>query len=87
MSSDKEIPAPESKDTGYIPGDDRWTRVRNRFAIMMGRMSHEGRMQWVKARDDRNEESDCKRCEGWRNECLAGSKSALNVAFTRGVVS
>ena len=83
MSSDKAIPAPESKDTGFIPGDDRWTRWRNRFAIMMGRMSPEGQMQYLNARDDRMEESDCKRCEQWRDECLAYSKSALDAAFTR----
>lgn len=53
---------------------------------MMGRMSHEGKSQYLKARDDRMEETDCKNCEKWRDQCLSYSKSALNVTFKWGVV-
>ena len=87
MSSDKPIPAPESKDTGFAPGDDGWTRWRNTFALMMGRLSPEGEKQYLKARDDRMEETDCKNCEKWRDHCLSYSKSALTMGLTRGVVS
>ena len=87
MSSDKPIPAPESKDTGFTPGDDGWTRWRNTFALMMGRLSPEGQKQYLKARDDRMEEKDCKNCEKWRDNCLSYSKSALTIGLTRGVVS
>ena len=86
MASDKPIPAPESKDTGFTPGDDSWTRWRNSFALMMGRLSPEGQRQYLKARDDREEVADCKRCEKWRDYCLSYSKSALNLAFKQGLV-
>lgn len=66
---------PESvKDTGFIPGDDSWTQWRNIFSILTGSMTDEGKEQYRVARDVRNEETDCKRCENQRNYLLQYSK-------------
>ncbi|KAL3488447.1 peptidase M76 family-domain-containing protein [Aspergillus germanicus] len=61
-------PTPENKsDTGFQPGDDTFTHWRNIFAILMGRMTDEGKEQFRVARDLRNETEDCKRCETQRD--------------------
>ena len=62
------------KPTGYIPGDDAWTRWRNWFSILAGKMDQEGLEQYVRARDVRMEEADCKRCEKQRDYLLQYSK-------------
>src|SRR5215471_5017193 len=59
-----------SKDTGFHPGDDAWTQCRNIFSILMGKMTDEGREQFRLARDIRNEQVDCKRCEDRRDYLL-----------------
>lgn len=64
----------EDKSTGYIPGDDDWTRWRNLFAALTGKMSHEGLEQFRIARDIQNEEADCKRCEDSRDYLLKYSE-------------
>jgi len=68
---------PETAEpTGFIPGDDAGTRWRNWFAILTGKMNEKGLQQYVEARDIRNEEADCKRCEKQRDYLLQFSKSA-----------
>ncbi|KAI9879440.1 MAG: Mitochondrial inner membrane protease atp23 [Pleopsidium flavum] len=61
---------PSSKDTGYTPGDDNFSRWRNVFAILTGSMTQEGKELYRVARDERNEEADCKRCEKQRDYLL-----------------
>ena len=75
MSSDESKPAPETQDTGFRPGDDDWTRWRNTFNLLLGRMSEEGMLQYKKARDDRYEEADCRKCEKYRDYLISHSKS------------
>ncbi|QKX58999.1 uncharacterized protein TRUGW13939_06128 [Talaromyces rugulosus] len=58
------------KDTGYTPGDGFFTQVKNILNIVSGRMTTEGKEQFRIARDDRNEEADCKRCEEQRDYLL-----------------
>lgn len=64
-----------SKDTGYTPGDDTFTKWRNIFAILSGSMTDQGKEQFRVDRDERNEESDCKRCEKQRDYLLQYSVS------------
>ncbi|OAX78050.1 mitochondrial inner membrane protease ATP23 [Emergomyces africanus] len=59
--------ATPANDTGFLPGDDTWTQMKNMFSIMTGKMTEEGKEQFLLARDIRNEESDCKRCENQRD--------------------
>jgi len=73
MSDHESGTEPKTKDTGFIPGDDSWTRWRNTFTLLSGGMSPEGRMQYRKARDDRYEEADIKRCEKYRDYLLSYS--------------
>ena len=75
MSNDKNNEAPETRDTGYRPGDDSWTRWRNTFALLSGNLSPEGVRQYQKKRDDRYEEEDCRRCEKFRDHLLSRSTS------------
>ena len=63
-----------STDTGYIAGDDGWTRWRNTFALLLGRMNDEGKAQYRTARDDRWEADDCERCDKYKEHLLAYSK-------------
>ena len=73
MSEDKSNTAPESKDTGFRPGDDAGTRWRNTFTLLTGGMTPEGRQQYRKARDDHHEEADIARCEKYRDYLLSYS--------------
>lgn len=82
--SDESSAAPESKDTGFIPGDDGWTRWRNTFTLLTGGMSPEGKQQYRKARDDHNEETDIARCEKYRDYLLSYSMQTL-LAFRKSV--
>ena len=74
MSSEEIAQSRTSKDTGYIAGDDGWTRWRNTFALLLGRMNDEGKAQYRKARDDRWEADDCERCDKYKEHLLAYSK-------------
>jgi len=75
MSDDESNTEPKT-ETGFIPGDDSWTRWRNTFTLLSGGMSPEGRMQYRKARDDRYEEADIKRCKKYRDYLLSYSMKA-----------
>lgn len=69
-----------SKDTGFTPGDDTWTQMKNMFSILTGNMTEEGKEQFLLARDIRNEESDCKRCEDQRDYLIKYSTFVLSNA-------
>jgi hypothetical protein len=72
------VPSNEKPDTkGFIPGDDTWTQFRNIYSILTGKMSNEGIEQFRVARDTRNEEADCKRCEDQRDYLLQFSESIV----------
>ncbi|KAL8704616.1 MAG: hypothetical protein Q9201_002202 [Fulgogasparrea decipioides] len=67
MPDDQASPAPESnKDTGFELGD-KWGNI---YRLALGRVTDEGRRQWRNARDDRNEEADCAKCEKHRDYLL-----------------
>lgn len=53
----------EKPDTGFVSGDDTWTQFKNIYSILTGKMSPDGIEQFRLARDIRNEEADCKRCD------------------------
>ena len=59
-----------SKDTGYVKGDDTFTRWRNIFAIVSGQMTDQGKEQFRLARDIQFEQQDCRRCESYRDYLL-----------------
>lgn len=61
---------PTTTDTGYIPGNDAWTRWRNTFALLTGQLTDEGRAQYRHDRDTLYEEQDCRRCEKDRDYLL-----------------
>ena len=70
--------AGQSKYTGYVEGGDAYTRWRNWFSILTGKMSEQGLKQYAEARDIRMEEADCKRCEKQRDYLLQYSKFTSN---------
>ncbi|KAI4282592.1 MAG: hypothetical protein L6R35_005362 [Caloplaca aegaea] len=71
MPDDKTSPAPEEqKFTGFVPGNDSKTRWGNYFRYLSGQMTQEGKRQMKIARDDREEEADCARCEKQRDYLL-----------------
>lgn len=72
MSEPSKKPDPNKKD--YIPGGDGFTRWRNTFNLLLGRLSDEGVAQYIKKRDDRFEEEDCRRCEQHRDWLLQYSQ-------------
>ena len=61
---------PTAQDTGYQFTDDPWIRWRNTWRYLTGGLTEEGIKQYQKGRDDRMEESDCKRCEQDRDYAL-----------------
>lgn len=65
---------PDTNKKEYIPGDDGFTRWRNTFNLLLGRLSDEGVAQYIKKRDDRFEEEDCSRCEKHRDWLLQYSQ-------------
>ena len=69
--------ASRSEDTGYTPGEDSTTRWRNWFSLVTGQMTDEGKKQYRNDRDIRHEESDCKRCEKYRDHLLKYSKASI----------
>lgn len=71
--SKSQVPA-DPKDNGFTPGDGFFTQVKNILNIVSGRMTKEGQEQFRIARDDRNEEADCKRCEDQRDYLLRYSE-------------
>lgn len=72
MSEPSKKPEPNKKE--YIPGDDGFTRWRNTLNLLLGRLSDEGVAQYIKKRDDRFEEEDCRRCEQHRDWLLQYSQ-------------
>ncbi|KAL9122607.1 MAG: hypothetical protein Q9187_000839 [Circinaria calcarea] len=69
--------ATDTKDTGYTPGNDGFTRWRNWFSLVTGNMSEQGKELYRVARDQRMEEADCKRCESQRDYLLQYSPVVL----------
>ena len=65
------------ENTGYTPGEDSNTRWRNWFSLLTGQMTDEGKEQYRKDRDIRHEETDCKRCEKYRDHLLKYSETLL----------
>ncbi|KAI4230442.1 MAG: hypothetical protein L6R36_000071 [Xanthoria steineri] len=71
MSDDKASPSPNShEDSGFVPGDDFTAQWINYFRLVFGRMTDDGERQWKKARDLRNEATDCAKCEKHRDYLL-----------------
>ena len=64
----------EPNSTGYTPGDETFTRLRNWFVLLMGNMNQEGIEQYANDIDLRNEEADCKKCEKRRDYLLQYSE-------------
>ncbi|MCJ1360216.1 MAG: Mitochondrial inner membrane protease atp23 [Icmadophila ericetorum] len=75
----------ESKETGYYPGKDSWSRWRNWFSLVSGSMTDEGREQYREARNLRWEEVDCKKCEKDRDYLLQYSTFCLPARRTVGL--
>jgi inner membrane protease ATP23 len=75
MADDERSAASSPKDTGYRPGEDSYSKWRNVFSILTGQMTQEGKEQYRLARDLRNEEADCKRCEKQRDYLFNYSSS------------
>ncbi|KAI9773592.1 MAG: Mitochondrial inner membrane protease atp23 [Geoglossum simile] len=67
MADDERVTRTTAKDTGYTPGEDSFSKWRNVFSILTGQMTPEGKEQFRLARDLRNEEADCQRCEKQRD--------------------
>ena len=63
MADEGESQKASVQDTGFIPGDDLWTRWQNTVSVLTGRLTPEGKAQYKQARDDRYEKSDCAKCE------------------------
>ncbi|KAI4137895.1 MAG: hypothetical protein L6R39_007060 [Caloplaca ligustica] len=74
MPDDKTSPTPqEQHNTGFVSGNDWTTRWGNNFRLASGQMTEEGMRQMKEARDDRNAEADCARCEKQRDYLLSYS--------------
>lgn len=69
----------KQKSTGFTPGDDILTHFRNIYAGITGKMTPEGVEQFRLARDLRNEEADCRRCESQRDYLLNYSMKPLSL--------
>ncbi|KAI9859425.1 MAG: Mitochondrial inner membrane protease atp23 [Vezdaea acicularis] len=65
--------AAPSKETGYTPGDTFSIRWKNTLALLSGGLTPEGRVQYKAARDLRYEQSDCERCEKFRDHLFRHS--------------
>ena len=76
MSDAEPSKVSDSKKAEYIPGDDSFTRWRNTFNLLLGRLSDEGIAQYLEKLDDRFEQRDCDRCEKFRDSLLKYSKSS-----------
>ncbi len=63
MADEGEPQKAKVQDTGFIPGDDLWTRWQNAVSRVTGRLTPEGKSQYKNARDDRYEKRDCEKCE------------------------
>lgn len=70
MSDAEPSQSPTPTETGYTPGDDGFTRWRNTFNLLLGRMTDEGAKQYKKDRDDRYVDEHCQRCEKHRDWLL-----------------
>ena len=60
--------------TGYRQGDDSWTRWRNVFYRLAGKMTAEGEQQYQLAIDNRYEKEQCRTCEQDRDYLLQYSR-------------
>lgn len=75
MSDDKVSHTPEEqRSTDFVPADDWTTQWANYFRSVLGRTTEEELRQLKKARDDRNEEANCARCEKQRDYLLMYSR-------------
>jgi inner membrane protease ATP23 len=76
MTSDTEHPSrspsasPSGEGIGYTPGDSFANTWRNIFSYLTGKMNLEGQVQFRNAKELKNEEADCKRCEDQRDYLL-----------------
>ena len=61
---------PTSEDTGYTFTDDPWIRWRNTWRYLTGGLTDEGVRQYIRGRDVRMEQDDCRRCEQKRDYLL-----------------
>ncbi|KAF3491142.1 metalloprotease ATP23 [Arthroderma uncinatum] len=87
QSSGSNASEKKPKSNGFIPGDDILTHFRNIYAGITGKMTPEGVQQFMLARDLRNEEADCKRCETQKEYLLNYSTeqrrfTSLSIACT-----
>lgn len=76
MSNAEPSKPSNSKQAEYIPSDDGFTRWRNTFNLLLGRLSNEGIAQYWEKRDDRMQQQDCDRCEKFRDSLLQYSESS-----------
>lgn len=75
MPDDTTSPASGSQEsTGYDPSDSFSAKLGNFFRLALGRITDDGVRQWIKARDDLNEEADCAKCEKHRDYLLQYSR-------------
>ena len=70
------------KDTGYVKGDDTFTRWRNIFALVSGQMTDQGKEEFRLARDIQFEQQDCQRCESYRDYLLKYSTYMSSAFFS-----
>ncbi|MCJ1480709.1 Mitochondrial inner membrane protease atp23 [Schaereria dolodes] len=70
MANQEPSSTDDEKTTGHVAGDDGYTRWRNLFSLLTGKMDEVGKEQYRVARDERMEEADCKRCESQRDFLL-----------------
>ncbi|KAI9811668.1 MAG: Mitochondrial inner membrane protease atp23 [Phylliscum demangeonii] len=63
----------KANNTGYVPGNDFRTRLRNTIAMNTGQITHEGLLQYKYDRDLFFEKEDCQRCESHRDWLLKWS--------------
>ncbi|KAI5289928.1 Mitochondrial inner membrane protease atp23 [Ascosphaera acerosa] len=56
--------------SGYEPGDDGWTIVKNLYRYLKGDMTDAGIARFRRDSEIRNEATDCKRCEESRDYLL-----------------
>lgn len=74
MADAEPAKAPDPHKVDYVPGDDGFTRWRNTFNLLLGRLTDEGVSEYIRKRDDRFEAEDCQRCEKHRDWLLQYSE-------------
>ena len=68
---------PGVEETGFEFSDDPSIRRRNWWRMATGGLTEEGKWQYVRDRDNRNEQSDCEQCEKDRDFALNYSKPTI----------